>query len=181
MKKYILSLSLCVILFFGAKAQLYSTLAGNVSFFSVTPVENIEGRSQKALAVMSTEKREMAFSIPNTSFQFRNKLMEEHFNEKYMESEKYPNSTFKGKINESVDLTKDGDYPVTVTGKLNVHGVEKERTIGGNIIVKEGKLNLKSEFKVLLKDHNIEIPNLVMAKIAEEISVTVDAVLLQKK
>jgi len=164
-----------------AKAQLFSTMTGNVSFFSVTPVENIDAHSHQALAVLSADKKELAFSIKNTSFEFQNKLMEEHFNEKYMESEKYPVSTFKGKINEAVDFTKDGEYNVTVTGKLNVHGVEKERTIAGKIIVKGGSVQLVSEFKILLKDHNIEVPKLVMAKIAEELSVKVDAVLAQKK
>src|SRR6186713_2633332 len=98
-----------------AHAQLCSTQSGKVSFFSSTPVENIEASSSKTLAVMNLDKKELAFSVPNTSFDFTNKLMQEHFNEKYMESEKYPNSTFKGKINEAIDFKKDGEYPVTVT------------------------------------------------------------------
>jgi polyisoprenoid-binding protein YceI len=98
-----------------------------------------------------------------------------------MESEKYPYSTFSGKINEEIDLTKDGEYAVTVTGKLNIHGVEQERTINGKIIVKNGEITLLSDFKVAVKDHKIEIPTVVVAKIAEVIDVKVNAVLLPKK
>jgi hypothetical protein len=164
-----------------AYAQLCSTQSGKIDFYSKTPAEDIEAHSGKVLAVMSTEKKEMAFSVENTTFEFPNKLMQEHFNEKYMESEKYPKSSFKGKVNENIDLSKDGEYPVTVTGKLNLHGVEKDRTIGGTISVNSGVLTLKSEFKVLVKDHDITIPKLVIANIAEEITVTVNAQLMPKK
>jgi polyisoprenoid-binding protein YceI len=162
-------------------AQLFSSSTGNISFFSKTPVEDIEAHSKVMLGVMNIEKRTLAFKVANTSFEFKNKLMQEHFNEKYMESEKYPESSFAGKINETVDLTKNGDYPVTVTGKLKVHGVEKDRTIAGVISVKDGRISIKSDFKVLVKDHNITIPTLVLAKIAEEITVMADILLEQKK
>ncbi|MES2779940.1 MAG: YceI family protein, partial [Bacteroidota bacterium] len=103
------------------------------------------------------------------------------FNEKYIESEKYPKSTFKGKINEDVDLTKDGEYKVTVTGKLNIHGVELERTIPGILVVKDGVITISSKFKVKEVDHKIEIPTLVVAKIAEEIDVVIDTKLMARK
>ncbi len=181
MKKQWILLVMASFLYLGVKAQLYSTLNGNVSFFSTTPVENIDAHSAKALAVLSTEKRELAFSIPNTSFQFKNKLMQEHFNEKYMESEKFPNSTFKGKINETIDLKVPGEYKVTVTGKLNIHGVELDRTISGSIVVKDGTITLKSEFPIKVADHKIQIPTIVTAKIAEEITAKIETVLLPKK
>jgi polyisoprenoid-binding protein YceI len=107
--------------------------------------------------------------------------MEEHFNEKYMESEKYPNSIFSGKINETIDYTKDGSYDVTVTGKLNIHGVEQLRTFKGKVMVKDQSIQLISDFKVKLADHNIDIPKLVVAKIAEVIDVHVDTTLIPKK
>lgn len=165
----------------GVQAQLYSTQSGKISFYSYTPVEDISAHSEKMLAVLSIEKREMAFSVANPSFEFKNKLMQEHFNEKYMESETYPNSTFKCKINDPIDLTKDGEYPVTVTGKLNVHGVEKERVINGVIVVKDKKITIKAEFKVMVADHKITIPKLVVANIAEEITVKIDATLMMKQ
>ncbi len=164
-----------------AKAQMFSSTQSQVSFFSKTPVEDIKAESKDIKALINVKTNDVAFLIGNTSFQFENKLMQEHFNEKYMESEKYPMSTFKGKINERVDFTKDGVYNVTVTGMLNIHGVEKVRTITGVITVSNGTIHIKSDFKVLVKDHNIEIPKLVLAKIAEEISVMVDANLSPKK
>jgi polyisoprenoid-binding protein YceI len=164
-----------------ANAQLASTSTGTISFFSSTPVEDIQAQSAKVLGVVNLQTREIAFNVVNTSFEFPNKLMQEHFNEKYMESEKYPNSTFKGKINEAIDLTKDGEYKVTVTGKLNIHGVEQERTIPGTIIVKDGLVSIVTDFKVKVADHKIEIPKLVVAKIAEEIAVKLDVKLAPKK
>lgn len=162
-------------------AQLASTSTGVISFFSSTPVEDIQAQSGKVLGVVNLQTREVAFNVVNTTFEFPNKLMQEHFNEKYMESEKYPNSTFKGKINEVIDLTKDGEYKVTVTGKLNIHGVEQERTIPGTIVVKDGLVSIVSDFKVKVADHRIEIPKLVVAKIAEEIAVKLDVKLVPKR
>jgi hypothetical protein len=181
MKKLIYIISAWIFTTQLSHAQLVSTLSGSAKFFSKTPVEDISAQSKKVLGVMNLKTNELAFSITNTTFEFPNKLMQEHFNEKYIESEKYPASTFKGKINESVDLTRDGEYPVTVTGKLNIHGVEKERTIPGTITVKDGMVKVKTEFKVLVKDHDITIPKLVIENVAEEILVTIDSALAPKK
>ncbi len=180
MKKLVLSLALVG---FGilAQAQLYSTATGKVGFYSKTPVEDIKAENNTVLAVLKAETNELAIAITNTSFNFENKLMQEHFNEKYMESDKFPKSTFKGKINETIDYTKDGEYKVTATGILNIHGVEQNRTISGTLIIKDGKVQLKSNFKVKVADHKITIPTIVTAKIAEEIEVTVDMVLIKKE
>lgn len=164
-----------------SRAQLYSTKNGVIRFYASTALENIEAESHTVLAVLNTVTNELAFIIPNNTFSFLNKLMQEHFNEKYIESEKYVNSSFKGKINESVSFKKDGEYPVTVVGKLNIHGVEQDRTLSGMVIVKEGKIILKSEFMVKNADHQIKIPTVVMAKIAEEVKVNVDVSLDPKK
>lgn len=177
MKKAALFLGLFLVMIVGAKAQLYKTSTGKVSFYSKTPVENIEALSKNAAVILDSKTNNVVFKIFNTSFQFPNKLMQEHFNEKYMESETYPASTFSGKINEAVDYTKDGEYDVTVTGKLNIHGVTKERTIKGKVIVKNNTIQLLTDFKVKVADHNITVPSLVMAKIAEDIDVMVDALL----
>lgn len=181
MKNLLLTLAAIVLISPVAFAQLFSTQTGTINFYSKTPVEDIEANSKRVLAVLNIEKLTLAFKVDNTSFEFKNKLMQEHFNEKYMESDKYPNSSFSGKINEQVDLKKDGEYPVTVTGKLNIHGVEKDRTINGVIVVKNGEITLKSDFKVLVDDHKIEIPTVVTAKIAEEIQVVVLSSLTPKK
>lgn len=180
MKNKLLILCFLFAMVSGIQAQIFSTSTGKVSFYSKTPMEDIAATNNKVLAVITT-KRDLAVSILNTNFVFHNKLMQEHFNEKYMESEKYPNCTFKGKINEDIDFTKDGVYKVTATGKLNIHGVEQDRTIAGTLIIKNGTVQLLSDFKVKNVDHKIEIPTVVMAKIQEEIEVKVDLLLMPKK
>jgi hypothetical protein len=183
MKKTIFLLLLFAACMFtlSVQAQMYTISKGNIGFYSHTPLENIEAHSTTPRAIMNIQKLELGFIVENTTFEFPNKLMQEHFNEKYIESEKFPLSSFSGKINEAVDLSKDGTHKVTVTGKLAVHGVTLERTIPGTITVKNGELNIKSEFKVLVKDHKIEIPSVVGANIAEEITVSIDAMLVPKK
>jgi polyisoprenoid-binding protein YceI len=179
MKKILLVLGFALLMV-QLKAQVWSTSAGKVSFFSATPVEDIKAMNNHVLSALNS-KGEVVVIITNTQFEFENKLMQEHFNEKYIESEKYPQSSFKGKINETIDYTKDGEHNVTVTGKLNIHGVEQERTISGKVIIKNGTIQLISEFKVKNADHKIEIPKLVVAKIAEAIEVKVDCLLMPKK
>ena len=146
-----------------------------INFYSHTPVEDIEAKSEKVLAVLNTGTNQLAFALTNTTFQFPNSLMQDHFNEKYMESDKFPKSTFSGKINEIVNWTQNGEYKVTITGKLNVHGTEKLRTIPATISIKDNKITALSEFLIKTEEHKIEIPKLVWEKIAEEIKVNVNA------
>jgi polyisoprenoid-binding protein YceI len=181
MKKIFALLAISISLAGVSNAQVCSSSSCKISFFSTTPVEDINAVSNKGLGAINLKTKDVAFNVANPSFEFPNKLMQEHFNEKYIESEKYPASTFKGKINEDIDLTKDGEHKVTVTGKLNVHGVEKDRTIPGTVTVKDGTVSLKSDFMVAVKDHNIEIPKLVVSNIAEEIKVMIEAKLAPKK
>ena len=93
--------------------------------------------------------------------------MEEHFNEKYMESDKFPMATFKGSIKDAVDLTKNGDYKVTAAGKLTIHGVEHDITAPGTVSVKDGQISIQSDFSVLLREYNITVPQVVFQNIAE--------------
>lgn len=152
--------------------NLFSAGSGNVTFFSKAPMADIEALNARAQSIINTTTGEIAVKVPIKSFLFENGLMQEHFNENYMESDKYPFATFKGRINESIDWTKPGSYPVSATGKLNVHGVERDQTITGKLDVGSGKLQLDAGFTVALADHKIEIPKLVFQKIAETIAVT---------
>jgi len=102
--------------------------------------------------------------------------MQEHFNENYLESDKYPFAEFKGKINESPEFSKDGTYPVTVTGTLNIHGIEKSYTAKGTITTQGTTLTVASTFNVRVADHGIKIPSLVVQNVAEVVAVTVNAV-----
>jgi len=154
-------------------AQIYRATQAEISFFSETPMENIFGDNKDAKAIINAKTNEIAFAAVIVSFHFEKSLMEEHFNEDYMESDKYKTTTFKGNIIGVVDYTKDGEYPVKVKGTLNIHGVDQEREIDGKIIVKDGKVSVFSEFNVILADHKITVPKLLTQKIAESVKVTV--------
>jgi hypothetical protein len=158
-----------------AKAQIFKSKKDGVkiSFFSETPVENISAENTTSNALIV--KDSISFKIPNKGFIFPKPLMQEHFNENYMESEKYKYSIFRGQFNEKIDFTKDGTYAVSATGKINIHGVEKLVTLKGTITIKGNDVMLNSSFEVKLADHNIERPKLVLQNIAEVIKVKVEA------
>ena len=160
-------------------AQIYMGKSNEISFFSDGPIEDISAVSKSAQVVMNTAKNDIAIKVTVKGFDFEKELMQEHFNEKYMESDKYPYATFTGKIKDTIDYKKDGTYKVTVVGKLNMHGVEKERTITGTITVKGGEIFIESKFVVALKDHKIEIPTLVAQNIAELVEVTIKSTLTE--
>lgn len=146
-----------------------------VSLFSKAPMEDIDATTNKGSSVFNATTGEVAFSIPIRSFKFDKALMQEHFNENYMESEKFPDASFHGKIAEKIPIDKNGNYAVNATGLLTVHGVKQTRTIAGNIIVNNGAVTLNAEFIVTCKDHQIDIPTLVFQKIAEHIKIHVAA------
>jgi polyisoprenoid-binding protein YceI len=132
--------------------------------------------------VLNTQNGELQFSLLNKGFHFAKALMEEHFNENYIESNKYPKSTFKGTVADiaKVNFSKDGSYPVSVTGDLIMHGVSKSVTAPGTIIIKDGKATAEAKFNIKLSDYSIAIPNMVKNNIAESVAVTVNCVLDQK-
>lgn len=160
---------------FSTYAQMYTTTKGTVQFFSSTPLENIEAVNNNVSSVISASNDSVLVWMHNTGFVFKNALMQEHFNENYMESAKYPMDVFRGKINQHIDYSKDGIYKVTATGRLTIHGVEQAKVINGIFTVKNGTIHLDSDFSVKTADFKIEIPKLVFEKIAEEIKVTMSA------
>jgi|SRR6185436_2680068 len=152
-------------------AQVYTSTKGEVSFYSKAPLEDIEAHTTGTNSILHIGKKEIAFIIPIRGFKFEKALMQEHFNEKYMESDLYPNATYSGKINEDVDLSRDGKYEVTSTGKLKIHGVEKIVTLAGTISVKGEEIVLQCDFKVAIKDYNITVPKLLFQNIADIVDV----------
>jgi hypothetical protein len=157
-------------------AQVYFTKNGRISFFSKAALENISADNNQVISVLNTETGALQFSLLNNAFHFPKAKMEEDFNEDYMESNKYPKSTFKGIITDisNVNLTKDGSYQVNVKGDLIIHGVSKNITTPGTVTIKDGKISATSSFKVALKDYNISIPTIVTNKIAENIEITIN-------
>jgi polyisoprenoid-binding protein YceI len=158
-------------------AQTLTDKAPKISFYSHTALEDISAESNTATMILIPASNTFITEIKIKSFDFPNELMEEHFNENYMESDKFPTAKFTGKIQEKIDYTKDGSYTITMVGKLTCHGVEKERTFTGTLSVKGGVVTVDVKFDIPLKDHNIKIPEAVGAKIAESVEVTVHTVL----
>ncbi len=166
-------------------AQIFKAKDGstNITFFSSSPLEDITATNKGAIIVMNSATNDIQIRVSVINFKFKNALMEEHFNENYMETEKYPNAIFKGKINEKIDLSKDGETKVTVTGKMEMHGVIKDETYEGTITKSGNELVIKTKFKVKLTDYNIKVPSLYVKNIAEVIDVDVNSTLepFQKK
>ncbi len=156
--------------------ELYITRNGQISFFSKTPLENIEGKNNEVTSMLDTGKGDIVFAVLIKSFHFEKALMEEHFNENYMESGKYPKATFQGKIKNlsTIDFARDGTYEATVEGDLTIHNVKHRQTAIGTITVAKGKLLAVSSFKVLVTDYDIEIPSIVSNKITPIIEIRIN-------
>ncbi|MFA5330139.1 MAG: YceI family protein [Prolixibacteraceae bacterium] len=147
-----------------------------ISFYSSTPMEDILGESNEAVTILNAETGEIAFQALMTTFHFKRALMEEHFNENYMESTKFPKGKFNGKIDGfTKEMLTSPVSDIKITGKLNVHGVEKTITVPGTIGLEGGKLVATSKFKVSPEEYGIVIPALVRDKIGKEMEITVKA------
>ncbi|GAA4424573.1 hypothetical protein GCM10023188_04550 [Pontibacter saemangeumensis] len=159
-----------------AAQNRYFTKTGYIWFFSKAPLEDIEAHNRKVVSFIDLATGEMAFSVPMKEFGFRKSLMQQHFNENFVESEKYPKATFAGRYTNptQVDLTKNAAYNVLVEGVLTIHGVDKKISAPGTLVVKNGSVQGKSEFVVAPKDFDIRIPLLVREHIAKEITIYVD-------
>lgn len=161
--------------------SIFNSRKSKVEFISDAPFELISASSEKLSGIIDAEKRTFAFSIPIGSFKgFNSPLQQEHFYENYLEEKEFPISKFEGKIIESVNFFLDGNYSVRAKGKLNIHGVEQERIIKVQLRVSKGVVYVNSEFTVMLQDHNINIPKVVLQKIADEIKVKVVAEFVKK-
>lgn len=154
----------------------YFTKTGKIDFYSKATLEDIQAKNNTVTAVLDTKTGAVQFSVPMKGFEFEKKLMQEHFNENYVESGKYPNATFKGTLanNSAVNYAKDGTYNVTVKGKLTLHGVTKDVEAPGTVKVAGGKIAAASTFNVQLSDYNISIPAVVKEKISNSIKINVD-------
>jgi hypothetical protein len=179
MKKNTLLLAILLLTTFLTNAQKYMTKGGTIKFFSDTPVEKIEAQNHQVNSALDFASGNFVFKVLIRGFEFEKALMQEHFNENYMESEKFPNSTFNGKITniKDVNLAKDGVYKVVVEGDLAMHGVTNKVKVGGTLEVKGGKVVGKAVFNVAPKDYNIAIPKAVIKNISEAIQVDVNVTL----
>lgn len=170
MKAWIILTASCVI-GFSAAAQVYTTRAGSINFFSKTPLEDIKATNNQVYAAVDLSKKTIAFSMLLKSFLFRKDLMQEHFNENYVESDKFPKSTFRGTFTGDVEPGKTNT--VQVQGVLSLHGVEKDFSTTATIDLKDQNLLGQAKFQLVPEDFNITIPGIVRDKIAKQIDVQV--------
>jgi hypothetical protein len=156
-------------------AQKYMTKNGFIGFFSHTAMEDIKGDNNQVAAVLDISTGDMVFQALIKSFHFDRALMEEHFNENYMESDKFPKSSFKGKITNlsSVNFSKNGTYDVTVEGDLTIHYVTNKISTKGTLEVAAEGINANAKFNIVPEDYKITIPGVVREKINKNLEVTV--------
>jgi polyisoprenoid-binding protein YceI len=158
------------------KQPIYAINSGIAHFRSDAPLEMIEAESKELKGLIDFEQETFAFSISINSFRgFNSALQREHFNENYMETEKFARATFAGKLIEKIDISQPGQYTVRAKGKLNIHGVEQERIIPVTLTIQNQQILIHSTFNVILQDHNIAIPKVVQQKIADTIIVHITA------
>lgn len=176
MKNICIILSLMVVSAQAMYAQKYFTREGKVVFTSEAPLEKIEAENEKATSVLDAASGRMEFAVLIKAFQFEKALMQEHFNENYMESSTYPKAVFKGAIKDAgaVDFSKDGRYEVLVSGAMTIHGLTKNIEVPGTITVKDGVVSASSTFELTVADYDIKIPAVVRDNIAKTVEVIVD-------
>ncbi|MFL3015423.1 MAG: YceI family protein [Candidatus Neomarinimicrobiota bacterium] len=161
--------------------DIYFTRSGNVSFFSSTPIEDIKAINDQMTCVLDIETGEVSFRIPILGFNFPNGLMQEHFNENYMESDIYPNASFKGRVQDwgEINLTEESQ-DITIDGIMKIHGVSKKISEKGIISFLKGNVVGNAKFQIMVADYGIEIPKLVREKIAKIVNVNIELVLKKK-
>ncbi len=162
-------------LMMGLQAQKFFTKTGTIDFISKAPLEDIEAKNEQVISMLDTEDGSIAFSVLMKGFNFEQATMQEHFNEKYIESDKFPKSKFNGKITnlDKVNFSTPGKYPVTIKGEMEIHGVKKEMEAKGSLTVEDGKITGVSTFELVVADFDISIPKVVRDNIAEFVTVVV--------
>ncbi len=179
--KYALIVLIATGMFIGAGHNTFAqdkfiTKNGHAFFYSEAPLENIEAHNNEVLSIIDLSNNAVVVDMLMKSFSFEKSLMQEHFNENYIESDKFPKASFKGSFtsSEPINPEKDEIYEVEVTGELTIHGITKSLTTKGTIEVKDKQIFVLAKFPVAVKDYDIKIPKIVVDNIAEVVEVTID-------
>jgi polyisoprenoid-binding protein YceI len=176
MKTAITAIAVLLLSHIACGQNKYMTKEGLIRFYSHTIIEDITAVNEKVAAMIDSEKGAVAIIVPMTEFQFEKKLMQEHFNENYVESHKYPKATFSGKIenNSQVNYQLPGTYQVRVTGEMTIHGVSRKVSTEGTIEIRQDGLRAKTMFLLNPEDYGIRIPRVVRKNIAEKMEITAE-------
>jgi hypothetical protein len=175
MKSLILFFTFIFLASISSAQEKFYTKSGIIIFESDAPLEKIRAENRRVVSVFDKESGQIEFSLLIRSFEFKKALMQEHFNEEYMESDKFPKAVFKGNVENpsSLNFKKDGVYPVKVSGSLTMHGVTNSISTEAKFIVKNGKVSAEANFSVKVADYEIKIPSLMARNIAEVIEIKV--------
>ncbi len=163
--------------------DVFLTRTGKIEFHAGTSVEDVDAVNNEVTSMVNNKTGEIVFNVLIKSFHFKRALMEEHFNENYLESSKIPKATFKGKITDlsAVNFAKDGTYKATVTGELNLHGATQQVTMPATVTIAGGNIRGQASFKIKPEDYKIVIPSLVQDKVAKVVDISVDCLYEPKK
>ena len=162
-------------------SQIWFAKNAKVRFFSTTPIEDIEARNNYAAGAFNATTGKVYFKVMMKSFKFKKALMQEHFNENYIESDKYPSAIFEGFIEDLPDFSKSGTYNVKAKGNLTIHGVTVKKSLEVQMISDANSIKCRSKFKVPCRDHGIKIPKVTRKNISSNIDVYLYAVFKEKK
>lgn len=176
MIKYVLAFLIFIASSHQLNAQdIWMTRSGTIGFEAGTGIEDVEGINTEVASLFNIKTGDIAFNVPVKSFHFKRTLMEEHFNENYMETTKFPKASFQGKITDlsKVNFIRDGTYSVTVEGDLTIHGVTKKVSAPGSIKISGGKITAVSAFSIIMADYNISIPGVVADKMSKDARIKV--------
>ena len=154
--------------------KVYATKTGQTAFNASSPIEKIAAVNNQTDSKFVADNGQVVFAVLIKGFKFENQLMEDHFNENYMESTKLPKADFKGYITniKEVNFAKDGSYPVKLDGNLTLHGVTNKVNASGTMKVSGGVPEMDGTFKIKLKDYNVT-GLYIGEKIAPEVTITV--------
>lgn len=179
MKQLLLTIIMTWVMF-DASSQIWMAKNAKIRFFSTTPIEDIEAITQTAAGALNLKTGRIFFKATMKSFKFEKALMQEHFNENYVESDKFPYAEYDGIIQNIPELKVDGTYEILIKGYLTLHGVKAPRDVKATLKLKDGKLESKAVFLVPCHEHSIKIPNVTRKNISDNIEVTVDANFIPK-
>ncbi len=157
----------------------FFTKTGRITFYSSAPMEDIDASNKTAAVVLDAVSGALQLQVLMKGFEFKKALMQDHFNEDYVESDRFPNGVFTGSVvnNSSINYNRPGTYPATVRGDLTIHGVTRPVETAGTVTVGAAGLSAKTEFNILLSDFNIKRPSLVKSKVSNNIKISVECLL----